>query len=195
MPPSIRPAYLSTSARRTIRNGATPTAPCSAGEASGHGSLTAHSKKTINGATGATAAPRPDAEYVLYRLEEAGRTLLALPNTGPTTNLRVTRHDIVQTAIEAYGWSKMDARLRPPIPSSADITRMDEALDWIPRITIDRYVLRRIVGARALISPITERHLFPWRRLATLLGADHKAIQRWHAQGIDLIVAALNKNA
>jgi hypothetical protein len=66
-------------------------------------------------------------------------------------------------------------------------------LNWIPRIPVDRYVLRRIVGARALVSPITERHLFPWRRLATLLGADHKAIQRWHAQGIDLIVTALNK--
>jgi hypothetical protein len=25
-----------------------------------------------------------------------------------------------------------------------------------------------------------------------VLGADHKAVQRWHAQGIDLIVAALN---
>jgi len=146
-------------------------------------------------ATSATNEPRPDAEYVLYRLEEAGRTLLALPNTGPTTHLRVTRHDIVQTAIEAYGWAKMDARLRPPIPSSATITRMDEALNWIPRIPIDRYVLRRIVGARALVSPITERHLFPWRRLATLLGADHKAIQRWHAQGIDLIVSALNRTA
>lgn len=198
MPPSIGPARLSMSTSRAIRNGATPTAPCTPCEAKGYGSLAVHSKKTINsptGTTGFTSTPRPDAEYVLYRLEEAGRTLLALPNTGPTTHLRVTRHDIVQTAIEAYGWSKMDARLRPPIPSSAHITRMDEALDWIPRIPIDRYVLRRIVGARALISPITERHLFPWRRLATLLGADHKAIQRWHAQGIDLIVAGLNRTS
>ena len=43
-----------------------------------------------------------------------------------------------------------------------------------------------------LVHPITERHLFPWRRLATVLGADHKAVQRWHAQGIDLIVSSLN---
>jgi hypothetical protein len=34
--------------------------------------------------------------------------------------------------------------------------------------------------------------LFPWRRLGKALGADHKAIQRWHAQGIAMIVAALN---
>jgi hypothetical protein len=136
--------------------------------------------------------PHADAEYVLYRLEEAGRALLALPHTGPSTRLRTSRHDIVQTAIEAYGWQNVDRRLRPAMPSHAQITRMDQALDWIPLIPQDRYVLRRIVGARALISPVTERHLFSWRRLATLLGADHKAIQRWHAQGIDLIVATLN---
>ena len=133
-----------------------------------------------------------DAEYVLYRLEEAGRTLLALPNVGPTTRLRTSRHDIVQSAIEAYGWQNVDQRVRPAIPSHLHVTRMDEALDWIPLIPRDRYVLRRIVGARALVSPVTERHLFSWRRLATLLGADHKAIQRWHAQGVDLIVNTLN---
>ena len=72
------------------------------------------------------------------------------------------------------------------------IDRMDEALGWIPLIPRDRYVLRRIVGARSLVSPVTERHLFTWRRLGSLLGADHKAIQRWHAQGIAMIVAALN---
>ena len=92
--------------------------------------------------------------------------------------------------IESYGWTTN--RIRPPVPSAARITRMDEAMSWIPLIPIDRYVLRRIVGARSLVHPITERHLYPWRRLATALGADHKAVQRWHAQGIDLIVSALN---
>jgi hypothetical protein len=69
---------------------------------------------------------------------------------------------------------------------------MDEALGWIPLIPRETYVLRRVVGCRALVSPATERHLFPWRRIGVLLGADHKAVQRWHAQGIDIIVAALN---
>ncbi len=140
-------------------------------------------------------AHRIDEEYIVYRLEEAGRTLLALPHSGFSTRLRTSRHDIVQAAAESYGWSKVDARLRPAIPSSADITRMDEALDWIPLIPADRYVLRRIVGSRALVSPITGRHLFPWRRLGVLLGADHKAVQRWHAQGIDLLVTAVNQRS
>jgi hypothetical protein len=131
-----------------------------------------------------------DAELVIFRLEEAGAALLALPGTGWSTRLRGSSLEIVRTAIESYGWTTN--RIRPPVPSAARITRMDEAMSWIPLIPIDRYVLRRIVGARSLVHPITERHLYPWRRLATALGADHKAVQRWHAQGIDLIVSALN---
>src|SRR5579862_405308 len=130
-----------------------------------------------------------DAERLICRLEEAGAALLALPGTGWSTRLRGSSLEIVRTAIENYGWTTN--RIRPPVPSATQITRMDEAMSWISLIPIDRYVLRRIVGARSLVHPITERHLFPWRRLATVLGADHKAVQRWHAQGIDFIVSAL----
>jgi hypothetical protein len=130
-----------------------------------------------------------DADYVVYRLEEAGATLMALPGTGWSTRLRTSSLEIVRTALEAYGWG--EARIRPPVPSAEKITRMDEAMSWIPLIPLDRYILRRVVGARSLVHPITDRHLFPWRRLGKALGADHKAIQRWHAQGIGIIVAAL----
>jgi hypothetical protein len=82
--------------------------------------------------------------------------------------------------------------MRPPVPSAAQITRMDEALNWITLIPAERYVLRRIVGARSLVHPLTQRHLYPWRRVAAAVGADHKAVQRWHAQGIELIVGGLN---
>jgi hypothetical protein len=130
-----------------------------------------------------------DSGFVIYRLEEAGATLLALPGTGYSTHMRVSQLDVVQAAAEAYGADK--ARMRAPVPSASRITRMDEALGWIPLIPQERYVLRRIVGARALVSPVTERHLYSWRRLGTLIGADHKAVQRWHAQGIDMLVAAV----
>jgi hypothetical protein len=65
-------------------------------------------------------------------------------------------------------------------------------LGWITLIPAERYVLRRIVGARSLVSPVTERHLYSWRRLGEVLGADHKAVQRWHAQGIDMLVGAVS---
>jgi len=107
------------------------------------------------------AADHPiDAAFVIYRLEEAGETLLALPGTGYSTRLRTSSLDIVRTALENYGWS--DDRVRPPVPSSTKITRMDETLAWILLIPRENYVLRRIVGARCLVSPVTERHLFSW---------------------------------
>ena len=131
-----------------------------------------------------------DADYVIYRLEEAGATLLAMPSTGWSTRMRGSALDIVRTVLEAYGWDP--AQIRPNVPSGEKIDRMDEAMAWISLIPADRYVLRRIVGARSLIHPISDRHLFPWRRLAVTLGADHKAVQRWHAQGIAMIVKALH---
>jgi len=138
-----------------------------------------------------TADARPvDRELVISRLEEAGTTLLALRSTGWSPRLRTTSLEIVRSAIESYGWT--EKRMRPPVPPAAQITRMDEALNWITLIPLERYVLRRIVGARSLVHPLTQRHLYPWRRVAAAVGADHKAVQRWHAQGIELIVDRLN---
>jgi hypothetical protein len=132
-----------------------------------------------------------DADFVIGRLEEAGETLLSLPASGWSTRLRTSSLDIVRTTLENYGWS--EARVRPPVPSSAHITRMDEAYGWIRAIPVENYVLRRIVGARSLVNPVTGRFVFPWRRLAAALGADHKAVQRWHTQGVGIIVAALGR--
>ena len=138
-----------------------------------------------------TPSGRPtDADFVIHRLNEAGATLLALPNTGPSTRLRQGGLEWVRDVAEAYGAAAV--RIRPAIPNAAQIDRMDQALAWISRIPDDRYVLRRIVGARCLTSPLTSRPLYSWRRIGLALGADHKAIQRWHSQGIDLIVKLLN---
>ena len=137
----------------------------------------------------AGAAVALDDKYVIARLEEAGATLLALPQSGFSTRLRTSSLDIVRSALDAYGSG--EARIRPSAPSARKIDEMEQALAWIPLIPLERYVLRRIVGARALVNPLTGRHLFSWRRLAASLGADHKAVQRWHGQGVATIVAAL----
>ncbi len=126
------------------------------------------------------------AAEVLLRLEEAGATLLAMPATGYSTRMRQMRFDIVHTALEAYGWEAPP--LRAPAPSAAAISAMDEAFGWLALIPEANFLLRRILGARALVHPITGRHLFPWRRLAAAVGADHKSVQRWHAQGLDMVV-------
>jgi len=130
------------------------------------------------------------AAWVIGRLEEAGIALLALPNSGPSTRLAQGGMEWVHSAAESYGAAK--AKLRPAAPSAAHITRMDQTYGWVSRIPEDKYVLRRVVGARSLVNPMTGRHLYSWRRLGTAVGADHKAVQRWHAQGIDMLVAILN---
>lgn len=128
---------------------------------------------------------------VVSRLEEAGATLLALPASGYSTHMRQMRFDIVHTALEAYGWEA--PALRAPTPPAAAITAMDEAFGWLALIPEQNLVLRRILGARALVHPLTRRHLFPWRRLAKTLGADHKSVQRWHANGITMVAKALQE--
>ncbi|MCB5944132.1 DUF6362 family protein [Acidocella sp. KAb 2-4] len=130
------------------------------------------------------------ADDLIARFEAAGATMLALPSRGYSTQLRTTKFDVLQSAMEAYGWQA--AAVRPPMPSAAEISRMDEAFGWLTMIPETKYVLRRIVGARALVHPISGRHLFPWRRIGAMLGADHKSAQRWHGQGIELIVDGLN---
>jgi hypothetical protein len=171
-----------------------PRASCSPAKPGEHDASTAHRRRAAGAHDAAHDAEHDapiDAARVTARLEEAGRTLLSLPGRGPSPRLRMTVWEVLRAPIEGYGWD--GARLRPPRPEAARISRMDEALGWIALIPRDRYVLRRIVGARALVHPLTDRHLFPWRRLGAALGADHKAVQRWHAQGIALIVAGLNR--
>jgi len=131
-----------------------------------------------------------DTAGVVARLEEAGRTLLALPHRGYSPRLAQVRLDVIHDAMEAYGWTTARVRLPPPEPGA--ISRMDEAFSWLGLIPQSRFVLRSIVAARALVHPISERHLFSWRKLGERLGADHKAIQRWHAEGIRLILAGLS---
>ena len=136
-----------------------------------------------------TETPDPFKALVI-RLEEAGATLLSLPSRGPSTRLAQARYEVVHAALDAYGWQS--AQVRPVHPSAAVIDRMDEALRWLTLIPEERFVLRRIVGARALVHPITQRHLFPWRRLGTTLNTDHKTVQRWHRDGVELILRCLN---
>ncbi len=139
-----------------------------------------------------TQVERLDISAVAMRLEEAGATLLAMPDRGPSTRMRQMRFDIVHTALEAYGWEAPP--LRAPTPGSAAISSMDEAFRWLHHIPDGNFVIRRIVGARALVHPLTRRHLFTWRRLASVIGADHKSAQRWHGQGLTMIVNAFNRD-
>ncbi len=169
-----------------------PFPPMKSGGNGGVGRACAGAPGVPNGAANGApnGAPRT-AETLVAHLEDAGETLLRLPPSGWTTRLRTSTWKILPDADAHTAPADTSARLRPPPPDAAAITRMDEALAWLTLIPDDKYVMRRIVASRMLVSPLTGRHLYPWRRLGTLLGADHKAVQRWHGQAIALLLGAL----
>ena len=118
-----------------------------------------------------------DAGAVILRLEECGRTLLALPAGGYSTKMRSFNLDVVRSAVEAYGWE--GGKLRPAVPSAGHISRMDAALCWVQLIPQDRYVLRRrrtltayclLLTADRLLLTASSRpsnyHRFPSRQSA-----------------------------
>ena len=131
------------------------------------------------------------AAWLISRLEEAGCSILALPMSGHTTHLRASRMEWAEGIIQNSDWRR--SKVRPAPPTAAQISRMDQAFGWLSLIPDEKFVLRRVLSARSLINPLTGRYLFSWRRIATAVGADHKAVQRWHAQGIDLLVSLLNR--
>jgi hypothetical protein len=138
----------------------------------------------------------PARKAVRLRLEEAGATMLAMPGGHGPAKYRSNLPDVVRDSTEAYGYGQ--TQVRPPIPDAASITRMDEALKWVGFIPDNRYVLRCIVNARCLVAPLSRhqtpekpKYIITWRMLATQIGADWRAVQRWHCEALDIIAAAL----
>lgn len=126
------------------------------------------------------------------RFAEAGATLLALPASGYTPKLRLSHWPVPPEALQVYAGA---VRCRPPVPSPERISRMEETFALLALIPEERRLLRRIVALRALVHPISERPLYSWRRLGALFGADHKAIQRWHAEALALLATTLARMA
>ena len=110
------------------------------------------------------------------RLEHAFATLANMPGDGGH-RLRVATYGYVSELIDKAATGRVRLTASP-----LDITLMDEALAW-PSL-IPMLVVRRIVSARSMVNPATERHTYPWARLARAVGADVRAVKRWHMEGI-----------
>lgn len=147
----------------------------------------------LEGACGLPSAAigcRVDAELVVHRLEAAGMTLLAMRDRSPWPGIyRCALPEVLHEAVEAYGYTPTE--VRPALPDAQAISRMDATFRWLSLIPQSHFVLRRIVAARALVHPLTGRHLIHWRRLGLVIRADYRAAQRWHSQGIDIITGGL----
>ena len=135
---------------------------------------------------------RIDSEFVVHRLEEAGRSLIALPSKGcKPAGFGSGWPQIVHAAAEAYGYDPTD--VRPDPPSADAIDRMDEAFRWISLIPEWEADIRKIVLMRAMVNPVTERHRFSWRRISQIQNVNHETIRRRHAAAISTIVLGIKR--
>lgn len=142
-----------------------------------------------------------DADTVIASLQEATSTILAMPGGMPRMGVKVCDYgynsewfgEAVDDATEAVVTEPMFRMVgTKPAPSAASITRADEIITWLALIPQGRFVCRKIVAARSMIKWTTGKHVFSWAKLAKSIGADVRAVQRWHSQGIQIIVDALN---
>lgn len=127
-----------------------------------------------------------DVEAIQARLQHAYATLFKLPKDNGQ-RMRVATYGYVSelSAVgESFGRIKLEA-------TRLDIELMDEAISW-PSL-IGNLTTRRIVSARSMVHPVTERHVYPWNRLARGLGADARAVKRWHSEGLSTIKASLKQ--
>jgi hypothetical protein len=119
-----------------------------------------------------------DDEMVAYRLREAGRTWLAMPAA-----LRPAFDDAFPAMPSASG--------KFPAPTAPQIARMREAMEWLALIPAEAKVIRQVVSLRAMANPQTGSEIFSWRALAKAAQTDWRAVRKWHAHGIRVIVGAL----
>ena len=121
---------------------------------------------------------------VEVRLADAGRVLLALPWAGCfPCGFRTL-------------WPEIEsARPRHPVPSSYQISAMDEAYRWTAFIT--EVEERRLVLMRSLVLPDsafgTPRHVWSWGRLRRATGLHPDTLKKRWGRGIGRIVSALNR--
>ncbi len=88
-----------------------------------------------------------------------------------------------------------EERGRPVTSDAARISRMEEAFGRPAFIPPRRATLRRRARYPTLANPLNDCNIFSWQRTAKRLGTDLRAVQRWHAQEIEVIVAGLRSRA
>ena len=130
-----------------------------------------------------------DAELVVYRLEEAGTTLLSLPSTFWGNHVTPETRDAIRTALDAYGWT--GPRNPPPVPDKLRTQRMAEAFAWLDLTPDARPTTRKIVMLRALKAPVTKNYLFTFPALGKGFCTTPTGAKNMHTEGVRLIVEAL----
>jgi hypothetical protein len=135
-------------------------------------------------------ALRASPEELRTWLEWAGSKLLAMQISSPKPKGPHTSWpSFAQEAALAYGYT--GERLRPALPRSQEIELMDKIL-LFPNLVTD-ITSRRIINSRSLVTPVSNRYLYSWSKLAFMLHMDRRRVIRLHFTGLCEIVSALPK--
>lgn len=122
-----------------------------------------------------------DTTEVKTWLEWGGSKLLAmrLAPAAPS-GYRSFWPDYQADATMAYGYTA--ARLRPAIPNSKEVDLMDQILE-LPGFVSD-ITVRRIINTRALVAPVSNRHLYSWAKIAHLIHSSPRRVVVLHRTGL-----------
>jgi hypothetical protein len=114
-------------------------------------------------------------------LEWGGAKLLSmkLPPAAPQ-GYRSFWPDYPTDAGTAYGYTPN--RLRAGTPTGKEVDLMDEVLK-LPSLIAD-IPIRRIVNARALVAPVSNRHLYSWTKIAFMLHSSPRRVVLLHRKGL-----------
>jgi len=150
-----------------------------------------------------TDAWSPD--EVRNRLEAAGRTLLSLPMPerarpgdarsrwpDPVRGLQDSFLALVGASDEIladHAAARLDARVAP---TARAVAEMDEALQWLWLISDARK--RRLCMARALVHPVSERHVASYGKLARIFGLHRDTLRIWHDRALAEIAMVLTRD-
>lgn len=129
-----------------------------------------------------------DVEELQLWLEWAGMRLLSLNLPSPyPQEPKVSWPAFAQDHRTAYGYT--GERLRAARVSDREITLMDEILPLTALISDVN--IRRIVNARLLVTPLSNRYLYSWNRIAFMLHTDRRRVARLFSKGLEEIVMRL----
>jgi hypothetical protein len=78
------------------------------------------------------------------------------------------------------------------VPSARAVGRLDEVLEWLWRFDDARK--RRLCLARALIHPISGRHVVSYRKLGRIFGLHHETVRAWHSRALAEVAMALTRD-
>lgn len=131
-------------------------------------------------------------EQVAEWLNDAAFTLAAMPANGCWPGgMRSYWPDIVADR-EDLDWP-MESDIRPPLPTSDEVSRMDLALSWVPMVA-DRGQ-KAVVNMRLIVHPISGQHRWTWTKIGRKLGISHHTAKGWHATACSVMAQKIRQPA